>query len=114
MNGVERIAKERERQVKVEDWTAGHDDGHVDGELATAAACYATPVLLYRMDDSGVNEIMFFDPWPDGWADSDKRPHPGDGNFVGPNNALPINKRIRQLEKAGALIAAEIDRLLRL
>lgn len=113
MTGVERIAKERERQVRAEGWTAGHDDNHVDGELAMAAACYATPELLYQMDGSGVNEIRFVDPWP--WSqDEDKRPHPGDGNFVGPNRDLPIAKRIRQLEKAGALIAAEIDRLLRL
>lgn len=113
MNGVERIAKERERQVKVEDWTAAHDDGHEMGEMAMAAACYATPERLYRLE-THAKGMDFVDPWPDGWEDSDKRPHPDDGNFVGNNAALSIPKRIRQLEKAGALVAAEIDRLLRL
>lgn len=115
MTGVERIAQERERQIKIKGWTAGHDDTHERGEMAMAAACYATPELLYRMDVSIVNAIQFVDPWPEDWdRPYDKRPYPGNGNFVGPNTSLSRAKRIRQLEKAGALIAAEIDRLLRL
>lgn len=113
MTGVERIAKERQRQVEREDWTAEHDDGHTSGELAWAAVCYAAPALVYVQDDDYANQIVFRDPWPSGWEYADKRPYPDNGNQVGPNHELPVKERIRQLEKAGALIAAEIDRLLR-
>jgi hypothetical protein len=113
MTGIERIARERQRQIEVEGWTATHDDGHVYGEMALAAACYATPILLYRFENSYVNRLEFVDPWPEEWRDWDKRPYPCGGNVVGRNCDLPVTKRIRQLEKAGALIAAEIDRLQR-
>ena len=46
MNGIERIAKERQRQVSVEGWTPQHDDEHKDGEMAIAAACYAAPYSI--------------------------------------------------------------------
>ncbi len=36
------IVAERERQITVEGWTPQHDDEHASGELADAAACYAT------------------------------------------------------------------------
>lgn len=78
------------------------------------AALYATPVLLYRVETEYVNRISFVDPWPLSWDQVyDKRPYPSRGNRVGPNESLSDKKRIRQLVKAGALIAAEIDRLLR-
>lgn len=89
MNGSERIAKERKRQIEVEGWNSEHDGNHGD-DLAWAAVCYAAPGPVF--ESQGV------DPWPweSGW---DKRKK---------------HDRIRQLEIAGALIAAEIDRLLRL
>jgi hypothetical protein len=91
--GVERIAAERQRQIEAEGWTAAHDDEHEDGELALAAALYASPVPLYARHRSGHH----YDPWP--WSeDWDKR---------------GTTSRLRALEKAGALIAAEIDRLTR-
>ena len=104
MSGIERIAAERKRQVEKEGWTPEHDDEHADGSLALAAVCYATPVQLYEL--SGGKAFMTFqDPWPESWdEDWDKRPQKT------PTNA----QRIRMLEKAGALIAAEIDRLLRM
>lgn len=86
--GVDRIAGERTRQIRVEGWTLEHDRCHAGDELAMAAAWYATPVDLR----SGAAW-----PWPDCWR------KPGNGSPSG---------RIRELEKAGALIAAEIDRLL--
>ena len=96
MNGAERIAAERKRQVEVEGWTAGHDDrpGR-KGRLAVAAACYA----LHAGHD--------VDPARVGW-------------FMKPPTFWPFARRwwkprdpVRDLERAGALIAAEIDRLLR-
>ena len=45
--GAEMIAAERRRQVEKEGWTAEHDSGHPSGELAMAAACYATMYRAY-------------------------------------------------------------------
>jgi len=111
MSGIERIAKERQRQVSVDGWTPEHDDEHIDGALATVAALYATPDLLYAKIEFA-NRVHFADPWPAEWGEQyDKRPFKARGNELLANQTLPITKRIRQLEKAGALIAAEIDRL---
>lgn len=81
-SGAKMIEVERQRQIDAEGWTAEHDDGHADNDLARAAAAYA-------LDDERV--------WP--W-DGDGSWNPG--------------SRLRQLVKAGAFIAAEIDRLQRL
>jgi hypothetical protein len=90
--GVSEIVRERIYQVRVEGWTAEHDDAHVDGDLAIAAACYAMPPGRRWRRDPGPPALW---PWSPGWW----KPTPSD--------------RIRELAKAGALIAAEIDRLLR-
>lgn len=83
--GIELIAEERQRQVEVEGWTPEHDAEHTDDELAKVAAVYAAPGRLR-------SRVRI---WPEDW---DFKPTPND--------------RIRELQKAGALIAAEIDRLL--
>lgn len=106
---VELIAAERTRQVEEEGWTEDNDDAHVEAELGWAAVCYASPELVYKKDQRA-NAVMFKDPWP--WEERwDSRPH--DGNVVLSNRDLPAEDRVRQLTKAGALIAAEIDRLQR-
>lgn len=105
--GVELIAKERARQISKEGWDDAHDDTHMDGELAVAAIAYAmTPLQRkakreYRCigeDDrmtTGIQTLLsFFWPWDD-------------------ERWKPARNRIRDLTKAGALIAAEIDRLQR-
>jgi len=86
-SGVSLIAYERYRHICVEGWTPEHDDRHVDGEMAMAAACYAA------------------DHWPWGAAD----PWPWDAKW----DKRGKHDRIRQLVIAGSLIAAEIDRLQR-
>ena len=88
MSGTELIAAERQRQVEVEGYDAAHDKHH-DGsdDMVMAAICYALPDEQRRGDPP----IW----WP--WASSYWKPTPDD--------------RIRELVKAGALIAAEIDRL---
>jgi hypothetical protein len=107
--GAERIAAERRRQIEQEGWTAGHDDEHDEGELALVAALYATPIPLYRRTVKRLGSGTFCDPWPPTWDEHwDKRPRE-DGVLLEPSPS----ERIRMLEKAGALIAAEIDRLLR-
>lgn len=89
--GVEIINKERERQMLEEGWSFDHDDEQENGEFADAAACYAL-TSLWR-DSNNEPDVW---PWDTKWW----KPTPND--------------RIRELAKAGALIAAEIDRLLRI
>ena len=114
MSGIERIAAERRRQIEVEGWTAERDDEiHTGDQLALAAICYASPVEIFIEKKQNVrnsrnqlvgSRILFEDPWP--WAPCwDKRDC---------SRGSPTEQRIRDLEKAGALIAAEIDRLERL
>ena len=101
VSGVDLISAERARQVSEEGWTPEHDDEHGSGELAMAACCYASPGRIFVRHDFA-RGVSFGDPWPWGtrW---DKRP-PQD---------CTAQERIRALSKAGALIAAEIDRLVR-
>jgi hypothetical protein len=82
--GVYHILEERDRQIKVEGWTVAHDLDHSDGTLEKAAACYAL---------RGLVSDVTHDAW---W--------PFDSDWFKPSNKL------RNLSKAGALIAAAIDR----
>lgn len=99
-SGVEKIAAERKRQIEVEGWTEEHDDHHNDDSLVMAAICYAAPEPLYRMLKTAHGFLMT-DPWPPAW-DRKWQKYTCQGQT-----------RIRRLVKAGALIAAEIDRLQR-
>lgn len=99
--GIELISEERERQKSVEGWTQEHDAEHCFGELANAAACYAITdfyktrdVVSVECEDGTVRQVPVMWPWNGIWW----KPEPND--------------RIKELTKAGALIAAEIDRLL--
>ena len=85
--GARLIAAERQRQITQEGWAPEHDDDHTDGALLLAAVEYIQHVQ--HIPDSG-------ECWP--WARESWKP-----------SADPI----RNLVKAGALIAAEIDRLTR-
>src|ERR1044072_10005503 len=91
--GIEIIAQERQRQIEVEGWTAEHDAEHMGEELAIAASCYAIPQSVRAYKNA------FFVPTPSLW--------PWEGEWWKP---CPED-RIHELAKAGALIAAEIDRL---
>ena len=115
-NGIDLIAQERNRQLTDEGYHAKHDDIHNCGELAMAAACYASTFKIYRLGRP-VNGFDFCDPFP--WGPRfDKRFQYGE-HRTSPGNILPDPKtysyaeRLDLLTKAGALIAAEIDRLLR-
>lgn len=117
-NGIALIAHERERQINQEGWTPEHDDEHDDGDLAMAAVCYAAIVPVFRFEDCRPpGNLHFVDPWP--WDETwDKRRRidnygaDNDGALI-PIGQYTAEERIRNLVKAGALIAAEIDRLLR-
>lgn len=110
MNGVELIAVERERQVSGEGWTPEHDDTHRKNELAWAAACYAAPdrILVHR---EGRNGHGFVEPWPT--ATYPQTRYADDFGSYREGWHRPECPRVEQLIKSGALIAAEIDRLLR-
>lgn len=91
--GTVRISAERHRQLDKEGWLPEHDAHHIMGELSAAAMCYA--MLAVDEEIRSVNGSDFIQEW---W--------PWDSEWWKPS-ADPI----RNLEKAGALIAAEIDRL---
>lgn len=98
MTGAELIAAERRRQIESEGWTPEHDDEHIGQELARAAAAYAIPPEH--------DQRRAADP------DAQGRPIPGIWPFCA-HWWKPEQDRVRELVKAGALIAAEIDRLAR-
>ncbi|GMB00413.1 hypothetical protein [Pelosinus sp. IPA-1] len=90
LKGTGLIFRERQRQIEQEGWTEEHDQEHRKGELALAAACYAIPTE--KRTWYCIIEKLW--PWSNNWWKSTP------------------NDRIRELTKAGALIAAEIDRLI--
>lgn len=87
------IAAERIRQICEEGYDSGHDDTHVKGELAYAAAAYAISAVD-DVSDRAINLTVDLWPWRMMEFKSDEDP-------------------VRDLVKAGALIAAELDRRLR-
>lgn len=91
--GIDLITEERKRQIEEEFYDSNNDDMHTNGELAAAAATYALPQDEYQYN--GLMRKSIFWPWKIMWF----KPEP--------------ESRVRELQKAGALIAAEIDRLLR-
>lgn len=101
LTGVELITKERARQVADEQWSSDHDDGHNRSELALAAACYALPPSIRTLKILRNSIWKFLWPWGVRWW----KPMAREDDEPG---------RLRELVKAGALIAAEIDRLQRL
>lgn len=94
MTGIDFIAAERQRQIDI-GHTAGADDMQGD-RLVLAAVCYAMPdkIRSARIWDTSV----FSRIWP--WRYGSWKPS--------------TDNRVMELAKAGALIAAEIDRLQRL
>jgi hypothetical protein len=81
--GADRIVLERLEQIHKHKWTPEHDDQHVNGKMLDVAQC-----LMIGVEDCwGIHER------------------------VHKNNKLPYDQHIKCLTVAGALIAAEIDRV---
>ena len=97
-NGIELIAEERAAQVAREGWTQEHDDEHEDSELARAAIVYAKEAVAETQGRTFA-PVLGSDGAPAEW--------PWDAEWYKPRDP------IRNLVRAGALIAAEIDRLQR-
>lgn len=95
-SGIELIADERKRQIEEEGWSANHDDLLCLCQLKNAAIAY----LNYSNSD----HVRKF--WPFDW----KWWKPSQVSMDVPYEI----SETRNLIKAGALIAAEIDRLLRM
>lgn len=108
MNGSELIAAERHRQVEDEGWTPEHDDAHDQFELTKAAMCYARQAELMGLC---VWQDRTPNGWPETWSKKWWKPEPKPIKSQSP--MIERMDAIRMLVKAGGLIAAEIDRLLR-
>ena len=106
--GAPPAVAERLRQVREEGYRWDVDDTYQSEQLARAAACYALPYAdERRLGHMAAGEPPRQWPWPAvAWKPG--KAVPEDGEI-----AMPIEDRIRELEKAGALCAAEIDRLVR-
>jgi len=100
MNGVTMIADERQRQIKEEGWTPKLDASLTGFCLATAGAAYALNAASVHSDYHQSHKARYAKHATEDW--------PFDLDYFKPTPNDPI----RQLVKAGALIAAEIDRLI--
>lgn len=98
MSGAELIGAERQRQIEKEGWTPEHDATHRNGELSIAAVGYAelASCQFSKVITCKPSEMEPHPKWP--WASRWWK---------------PSDDPVRNLVKAGALIAAEIDRLQR-
>jgi hypothetical protein len=98
--GAAVIAAERRRQIEAEQYTLDYDQRHTASELVRAAICYAYAGWILA-GGAGPREVRTSAKiavlWPFARAEF-----------------KPAEDPLRNLEKAGALIAAEIDRLERL
>jgi hypothetical protein len=79
------VLAERKRQVSAEGWSPADDDGYIPGVLSAAAGCYASQAY-------GGKQLPEFWPWTAAWWKPSEDPR-------------------RNLEKAGALILAEMERI---
>jgi hypothetical protein len=92
MTGAQMIVAERDRQITEEGFDPAHDRCHTDNELALAAACYAV---------NGIPGVSVYE-----YGDTDAFP------FVEEWDKRLKHDRIRSLVIAGALLCAELDRLI--
>lgn len=105
-NVIEEIAAERKRQIEQEGWSLEHDDKHRSGELAMAAAIYASPRAdLKVIAISSEYGLTLTDPWP--WWNE----YEGARNSHRYRAWYKPKDRRRDLIRAAALITAEIERL---
>ena len=108
--GIDLIIEERKEQIEKHGWTHEHDDDeHSAGQLAYAAAQCASPEIIYQKEElKGAINFDILDYWT--W----ELPTKHHGNVLKDNFDCSNKQRIHQLKVAGALCAAEIDRINRL
>jgi hypothetical protein len=89
---IRRVIAERRRQIEVEGWTPEHDDEHIDGAMTVAAACYAlADRKSLQVQDVNLDRLWQWTGWATAWF----KPKDVD----------------RNLERAAALIVADMERL---
>jgi hypothetical protein len=95
--GAALIFKERLRQITEEGFTPERDAAYVNGELARAGAAFAQIATEVPLHPDYLHKVPYWlaDLWP--WDNTWWK---------------PSNDPVRNLVKAGALIAAELDRAL--
>lgn len=95
--GIELIVQERQQQITEKGFDAAHDDRHRDGSILRCAVEVLRPSQEMRDFEDG--KVQFWGPhaWPFGRARHIRKKY--------------SDNRVHQLVIAGALIAAEIDRL---
>lgn len=111
--GANLVMDERRRQVKIEGYSAAHDERHDDGALARAAECYeAEPTERKMVYGLAIVETArgLADPDAPVVTDEGRIPMgwPWEPRWWKPST------RVRDLTKAGALFLAEADRLKRI
>lgn len=93
-SGIDRVLRERERQICGEKLDAEHDDQWIDGELVGAALAYGFSSLASVQPDIDQDDAdaLIADLWPE--------------------EMPPIKRKEsdRDLERAAALLLAELDR----
>lgn len=125
-SGVEMIAEERQRQIEVEKWDLKHDADYDHGQLIGAAGCYAASALSKHLEDmrhTNQSPLAHFEIYQNGEIPSIVNDGDRSDRRVqkaGWVDAWPWDKKwdkrrkhdkVRSLVIAGALIAAELDRL---
>jgi len=97
ISGIEMIKNERQEQIEKHGFNAEHDDreDNKHGELAQAAAC------LLSMDFAEWRGESIWVDYPDSWSSEHE-------------DRFRKKNKIDRLVIAGALIAAEIDRLVKI
>ena len=93
IKSIELIKNERIRQIIKEGYSFDHDDQEYLQQLSYAA-------VVYACHSSARHSLLHLWPW--------------DKEYFKPDKDNTIDGRIKELTKAGALICAEIDRLIRL
>lgn len=86
-NAIQGVLAERMRQMDEEGWTPEHDDTHTHGEMARAAGVYALIGSGFYTE----GDMKAFWPWNEAWF-------------------KPKDRR-RNLERAAALLIAELERM---
>lgn len=92
--GIGLIHDERERQINEEGFNDVHDAQYKDNELLKAAGAYTIVHIVAKERGWNITEMLAPDLWPfhkSWWKPQSRR---------------------RNLERAGALIAAELDRMI--
>ena len=100
--GIELIAEERQRQIDVEGYSEQHDSQHKTSEFIYAAIAYIESAKI------GISSLEL---WNDDASTILARKTEIGNACIPWKGAFKASTDVRDLVKAGALIAAAIDRL---